>query len=62
MSDITISLSDSEQTALAQLLDAAVRNGGLQLAPAAVHFMTKMQTESNAAAPATTPNPGEPRA
>jgi hypothetical protein len=56
--DVTITLNDQEQQAWAQLLDQAVRAGGLQSAPNALRLYMKLQEALKAAQPVA-PKPAE---
>lgn len=52
--DVNLLLTDQEQRGLAEVLDQAVRSGGLQAAPNAIYFFNKLKTavdSSNAAPP-----------
>lgn len=53
---VILTLDDQEQAQLMQILDAATRAGGLQIAPATVHFLDRLR-----AAPVLTgEHPSEP--
>jgi len=58
--DIILPLNDQEQASLRQLLDHAVKNGGLSVAPAATHFSEKMQQLQQMPAAAPLPQPSAP--
>lgn len=47
--EVTITLSDQEQAAMIQLLDTAVKSGGLNNAEAVVYFVKKIQAAQQAA-------------
>jgi hypothetical protein len=53
--DVTITLNDQEQQAWAQLLDQAVRAGGLQSAPNALRLYMKLQDALKAVPPSKAP-------
>jgi hypothetical protein len=42
--DINLPLNDQEQAALRQILDIATKAGGLEIAPATIHFAEKIKT------------------
>jgi hypothetical protein len=50
--DVTVTLNDEEQNVLRQLLDMATKAGGLQVAPAALHFARKLEAAQAAPKPA----------
>lgn len=58
--DIALPLNEREQAVLRNLLDIAVKTGGLDAAPAALHFVNKMQALQQEQPPVVeTPKPKE---
>ena len=53
--DVALMLNDNEQTAFRQILDAAVRGQGIQVAPEAVYLLNKLNT-----APQVVPHKDDP--
>lgn len=47
--DITLTLNEQEQTAFAQVLDQATRNGGLAVTQGTIYFYNKLQQAISAA-------------
>ena len=57
MSEIKISFSEQEANALLQIIDAAIKSQGLQIAEAGSFLAAKIQEQAKAQLPAPAPEP-----
>lgn len=58
--DIVLPLNEREQVVLRELLNIAVKAGGLEVASTAIYFTTKMQQQQNAEQSVPPVPPAEP--
>ena len=59
--DKALILSDDEQAAFRQILDAATKGSGIQIAPAAVYLLNKLNTAPVVTPHVDAPKPEEPK-